>query len=157
MHRAGVIRGSRPLRHYLAGWRAEAKYRGVACHMPKRLPSRPLGENTPCQRAYHFEDSLPDVASRSLRRRGEVGRTTTSASTTEKPPNEHKASHPGIRPIYRARGRINPPWRCCSIACPIQPATRPRAKIVNGELAGRPYARANAASTKSIVAGLRST
>jgi hypothetical protein len=45
MHRAGVIRGSLPLRRYLAEWGAEAKYRGVACHMPKRLPSRALGEN----------------------------------------------------------------------------------------------------------------
>jgi hypothetical protein len=72
-------------------------------------------------------------------------------------PDEHKANHPGNAPTYRARGRIKSPWRCCSMAWPIQPATRPRAKIVKGELAGRSKARATAANAKSIVAGLRST
>jgi hypothetical protein len=65
--------------------------------MPERLPSRPLGIQTFVLRSAIFEDSLPDVASRpvrrsflepkrqgevgSLRRRGEVGRTTTSTRT----------------------------------------------------------------------------
>ena len=40
-----------------------------------------LGTNKPCRHASPFEDSLPDVASRSFRRRGEVGRTTTSTRT----------------------------------------------------------------------------
>jgi hypothetical protein len=38
MQRAGVIRGSRPLRHSLAGWGAEAKYGGVAQIHAKAAP-----------------------------------------------------------------------------------------------------------------------
>src|ERR1700741_514219 len=43
----------------------------------------PPGQRPPTafHELYGFENSLPDVASRSFRRRGEVGRTTTSTRT----------------------------------------------------------------------------
>ena len=48
--------------------------------MPKRLPSKRWAV-TRHMNAIPFEDILPEVASRSFRRRGEVGRTTTSTIT----------------------------------------------------------------------------
>jgi hypothetical protein len=42
--------------------------RGVAGHMPKRLPSRRWAIAHSRERATPFEDSLPDVASRPVRR-----------------------------------------------------------------------------------------
>ena len=91
------VPGSRLFSTRLGGTRYEGKVGRVAGYMPERLPSRPLGIQTFVLRSAIFEDSLPDVASRpvrrsfleperqgevgSLRRRGEVGRTTTSTRT----------------------------------------------------------------------------
>jgi hypothetical protein len=58
--------------------------------------------NTPSLRVAGFEDSLPDVASRSFRRRGEVGRTTrttTRASTKRLVRAGHGVEmSPGLKP-----------------------------------------------------------
>ena len=57
----------------------------------------------------------------------------------------------GISPTYAARGRMSLPSAYCSMAWPIQPMVRPRAKRASGVCSGRSRARARATRPRSIV------
>jgi hypothetical protein len=68
-----------PLQHLQPATRVQF---GLGATLPhSNTPARNASRSDaggPSLRVAGFEDSLPDVASRSFRRRGEVGRTTTS-------------------------------------------------------------------------------